>query len=237
MVCFTNSVDVLLKGQTLLIKKPLHWSSFDVVKKIKTLIKKKFGINKIKVGHAGTLDPLATGLLLVCIGQHTKKISLLQNQPKVYAGEITLGGITPSYDLETPIVKGFETKHINKNKIQSTVKQFIGEINQTPPVFSALKQNGERLYKKARRGEKLKLDSRKVNVMSFEIVNVDMPKITFIIKCGKGTYIRSIAHDFGLALKSGAYLSNLCRTEIGDYSLDNALDINTFEKKLNSLFS
>ena len=237
MMQVTNSIEALLNGHILLINKPFRWSSFDVIKKIKTLIKKKYNIKKIKVGHAGTLDPLATGLLLVCIGKYTKKISDLQNQQKVYTGEMTFGGSTPSYDLETPVINTFETKHITKNKIKATVNQFVGEINQTPPIFSALKKNGERLYKKARRGEKLKIPSRKVNVISFEILKIDMPKISFRITCSKGTYIRSIAHDFGIALKSGAYLSKLCRIEIGNYSLKDALDVHTFEEKLNELFS
>ena len=229
-----ETVQDFLDGQILLINKPLGWTSFDVVKKIKNLIRTKYSLKKLKVGHAGTLDPLASGLLIVCTGKFTKRISELQGQAKMYTGDITLGGTTPSYDLETEIDTKFETNHITENFIKETTAQFIGEIEQKPPIFSALKRGGERLYEKARRGEKFEIEARKVSVHSFDITAIEMPKVGFEIKCGKGTYIRSIAHDFGAALNSGAHLSELCRTAIGDYQLTDALEVSDFEKQLNS---
>ena len=231
---FPETVQDFLDGQILLINKPLGWTSFDVVKKIKNLIRTKYSLKKLKVGHAGTLDPLASGLLIVCTGKFTKRISELQGQAKIYTGDITLGGTTPSYDLETEIDTKFETNHITENLIKETTAQFIGEIEQKPPIFSALKRGGERLYEKARRGESFEIKARKVNVHSFDIKAIEMPKVSFEIKCSKGTYIRSIAYDFGTALNSGAHLSKLCRTAIGDYQLADALDISDFEKQLNS---
>jgi len=231
---FPETVEDFLDGQILLINKPLGWTSFDVVRKIKNLIRTKYSLKKIKVGHAGTLDPLATGLLIVCTGKFTKRISELQGQAKIYTGEITLGGTTPSYDLETEIDATFETKHITEQLIKETTSEFIGEIDQKPPIFSALKRGGERLYEKARRGESFEIETRKVSVHSFDITAIEMPKVSFEITCSKGTYIRSIAYDFGLALDSGAHLSKLCRTAIGDYQLANALDVAIFEKQLNS---
>ena len=231
---FPETVEDFLDGQILLIDKPLGWTSFDVVKKIKNLIRTKYSLKKLKVGHAGTLDPLASGLLIVCTGKFTKRISELQGQAKVYTGDITLGGTTQSYDLETEIDTKFETNHITENLIKETTAQFIGEIEQKPPIFSALKRGGERLYEKARRGESFEIEARKVSMHSFDIKIIEMPKVSFEIKCGKGTYIRSIAHDFGAALNSGAHLSKLCRTAIGDYQLADALDISDFEKQLNS---
>ncbi len=228
-----NSKAHFLDGQTLLLKKPVGWTSFDVVRKIRFLIKKKYNLKKIKIGHAGTLDPLATGLLIICTGKYTKRISSIQKQKKTYTGVITLGATTASYDLETKINNTFETKHITKKLIEKTVNKFIGEIDQKPPIFSALKQDGERLYKKARRGEKVKLKSRKVTIHSFEITSFKMPHATFKICCSKGTYIRSIAHDFGISLDSGGYLSNLSRTAIGNHLLKDALDISEFEQILN----
>ena len=231
---FPETAQDFLDGQILLINKPLGWTSFDVVKKIKNLIRTKYSLKKLKVGHAGTLDPLANGLLIVCTGRFTKKISELQGQEKIYTGNITLGGTTASYDLETEIDTKFETNHISESLIKETTIQFIGEIDQKPPIFSALKRGGERLYKKARRGEIFEIEARKVSVHSFDIKSIEMPKVSFEITCNKGTYIRSIAHDFGTALNSGAHLSKLCRTAIGSYQLTNALDLSDFEKQLNS---
>ncbi len=231
---FPETVEDFLAGQILLINKPLGWTSFDVVKKIKNLIRTKYSLKKIKVGHAGTLDPLASGLLIVCTGKFTKRISELQGQAKIYTGDITLGGTTTSYDLETEVDKNFETSHITDELIKETTHQFTGEIYQKPPIFSALKRGGERLYEKARRGESIEIESRKVSVHSFGITAIEMPKVSFEIKCSKGTYIRSIAHDFGTAIKSGGHLSKLCRTAIGNYQLANALDVDEFEKQLNS---
>ncbi len=231
---FPKTAEEFLSGKIFLIDKPLGWTSFDLVKKMKNLIRTKYNLKKIKVGHAGTLDPLATGLLIVCTGRFTKRISKIQGQAKVYTGEITLGSTTPSYDLETEVGARYETSHITKELIQNTILNFIGEIDQIPPIFSALKRDGERLYEKARRGESIEIEARKVRVHSFEITAIEMPKISFKIMCGKGTYIRSIAHDFGAALNSGAHLSKLCRTAIGNYKLPDALNIFSFEKKLNS---
>jgi tRNA pseudouridine55 synthase len=231
---FPETVEDFLDGQILLINKPLGWTSFDVVRKIKNLIRTKYSLKKIKVGHAGTLDPLASGLLIVCTGKFTKRISKLQGQAKIYTGDITLGGTTPSYDLETEVDATFETSHISEELIKKTTSQFTGKIDQKPPIFSALKRGGERLYEKARRGESIEIEARKVSVHAFDITKIEMPKVSFEIKCGKGTYIRSIAYDFGLALNSGAHLSKLCRTAIGDYQLADALDVSNFEKQLNS---
>ena len=222
-----------LAGQMVLIDKPLGWSSFDVVKKIKHLISKKYNLKKLKVGHAGTLDPLATGLLIVCTGKFTKRISEIQGQEKTYTGTITLGGTTPSYDLETEVDNNYKTSHITKELIHQATKQFIGEIDQKPPIFSALKKGGERLYEKARRGEEIIIESRKIFVREFNIISIENFTVAFEIKCSKGTYIRSIANDFGAALNSGGYLSSLCRTAIGDYELSKGIDIESFEKLLN----
>ena len=225
--------DGFLNGQVLLIDKPIGWSSFDVVRKVKNLICEKHNLKKIKVGHAGTLDPLATGLLIICTGKFTKIISEIQGQEKTYTGTITLGGTTPSYDLETEIDTNYETSHISEKLILNTTKHFIGEINQKPPVFSALKKDGERLYKKARRGEKVEIESRKISVNQFNIISIENLNVNFEIICSKGTYIRSIAHDFGAKLNSGGYLSKLCRTAIGKNQLSDSVDIENFVRILN----
>ncbi len=222
-----------LDGQILLFNKPIGWSSFDVVKKIRTLILKKYNQKKIKIGHAGTLDPLASGLLLICTGKYTKKIIELQKKPKTYTGSFFLGATTASYDLETPIKSTYKIDHINEEKIELARLNFIGEIKQKPPIFSALKKGGERLYKKARRGEKIELKNRLVNIYEFKILSADLPIVDFEITCSKGTYIRSVANDFGEALKSGAYLSKLCRTSIGEYNLNKSYCINSFKQHLN----
>ncbi len=210
-------------GQVLLIDKPLNWTSFQVVNKIRWYIRQKFNIKKIKVGHAGTLDPLATGLLIICTGKFTKKINEYQAQTKEYTGTITLGGSTPSYDLETEINKKFATEHLTEALINKTTEQFTGEISQKPPIYSAIKKDGKRLYELARAGETTEIKSRQVTVHQFEITNVSLPKVDFRIVCSKGTYIRSIANDFGLAMNSGSHLSALRRTKIGDFLVDNAL--------------
>tara|TARA_B100001758_G_scaffold247497_1_gene265529 strand:- start:4157 stop:4861 length:705 start_codon:yes stop_codon:yes gene_type:complete len=233
MKFFPSSVDEFLSGQILLINKPLGWSSFDVVKKIKNLIRKKYELKKIKVGHAGTLDPLASGLLIVCTGKFTKKIPEIQIQKKTYTGIIRLGGTTASYDLETAVNNNYKTGHITEKLIRNATKKFIGNIDQTPPIFSALKKDGERLYEKARRGEKVEIKSRKVTIHQFKIISCKNLNVQFEIKCSKGTYIRSIANDFGAELNSGGYLSKLCRTEIGNYNIVKSIDINTFEELLN----
>ena len=230
-----NKETDFVSGALLLINKPPEWTSFDVVKKVRNLIKKKLQIKKIKVGHAGTLDPLATGLLIVCTGKFTKRIDEIQRQGKCYTGHFTLGASTPSFDLETKVNQTFETTHITKQLIEETAKQFEGELNQMPPIFSALKKDGERLYKLARKNKKVEIESRKVTIHSFKITKINMPEVSFKISCSKGTYIRSIANDFGKALNSGAHLSELCRIKIGGYDLKQATNIKELEEKINLL--
>lgn len=219
-----------LNGQIVLIDKPLGWSSFQAVNKLKWVLKKRFSLKKIKIGHAGTLDPLATGLLIICVGKFTKRIHEFQGQEKEYTGTITLGTTTPSYDLETAVDQTFETDHITEALVQRTTTRFIGEIDQAPPIFSALKKDGKRLYEYAREGKEVAIPTRKVTVTQFEITGIAFPQITFRIVCSKGTYIRSIAHDFGKALGAGGHLSSLRRTKIGVYNVDNALDPEVFEE-------
>ncbi|WNM19875.1 tRNA pseudouridine(55) synthase TruB [Flavobacterium capsici] len=221
------------KGQILLIDKPLTWSSFQAVNKLKYLLKRKYNLpKKFKIGHAGTLDPLATGLLIVCTGKFTKKINEIQGQAKEYTGTITVGATTPSYDLETEIDQKFPIEHITAELIQKTTEKFLGEINQKPPIFSAIKKDGVRLYEHARAGETIEIPSRKTTIYEFEITRIELPEIDFRVKCSKGTYIRSLAYDFGKALHSGAYLSVLRRTKIGDYSVENGLTPKEFEQNL-----
>ena len=221
-----------LAGQTLLIDKPLNWSSFQVVNKLRWLIRKQYDIKKIKVGHAGTLDPLATGLLLICTGKSTKTINELQGQIKEYTGTITLGATTASYDLESEIEATFPTDHITTELIHETTQQFVGVIDQFPPVFSALKKGGKRLYEYARAGEKVEVASRQIEIKAFEITSIKENEVDFRVVCSKGTYIRSLAHDFGKALNSGAHLSKLRRTKIGDYDVAKALSVEAFESQL-----
>jgi tRNA pseudouridine55 synthase len=215
-------------GQVLLIDKPLTWTSFQVVNKLRWEIRQRFNIKKIKVGHAGTLDPLATGLLIICTGKQTKQIDSYQGQIKEYIGTFTLGATTPSYDLETEIDNTFPTTHITEALLHETTKQFTGEIQQKPPIFSAIKKDGKRLYELARKGETTEIKERTVTVDTFEITRINLPEVDFRIICSKGTYIRSIAFDYGKALNSGGHLSALRRTKIGDFSVDNALSIEGF---------
>ena len=222
------------EGQVILIDKPLEWTSFQAVNKVRWLIRKSFGIKKIKVGHAGTLDPLATGLLIICTGKFTKKIDTFQAQEKEYTGTFTLGATTPSYDLETEIDQTFDISEITSEKIHEATTQFIGEIQQQPPVFSALKKEGKRLYEFARSGEEVEIPFRTVTISEFEITKVELPNIDFRVVCSKGTYIRSLAHDFGKALNNGAHLSALRRTKIGEFSVENAVGIEAFEASLPS---
>lgn len=221
-----------LEGQLLLVDKPLGWTSFQAVNKLKWVLRQRFKLKKIKIGHAGTLDPLATGLLIICVGKFTKRIHEFQGQEKEYTGTITLGGTTPSYDLETEINQTFNTDHITEELIKNTTKEFIGEIDQAPPIFSALKKDGKRLYEYAREGKEIEIKTRKVTIKSFEITRIDFPNVMFKIVCSKGTYIRSIANDYGKALDSGAHLSKLRRTKIGDYNVDIAIDPLDFEKTM-----
>ena len=221
-------------GQILVFDKPLEWTSFQLVNKVRWLIRKSSGIKKIKVGHAGTLDPLATGVLVICTGKFTKRIPELQGTEKEYTGTFTLGATTPSFDMETEVDKTFETSHISKENLEEAALKFTGEIEQIPPVFSALKKDGKRLYEYARKGEEVKVESRPVTIKEFEVDATRFPEVDFRIVCSKGTYIRSMANDFGLALNSGAYLSVLKRTRVGEFGIENALDLESFEKLLPS---
>ena len=223
----------ILEGQILLIDKPLHWSSFQAVNKLKYILKRKYDLpKKFKIGHAGTLDPLATGLLIVCTGKFTKRITEIQGQAKEYTGTFTIGATTPSYDLETEIDATFPTEHISKTLILETTQQFLGEIDQKPPVFSAIKKDGIRLYEHARAGSAVEISSRKTTIHEFEITRIALPEIDFRVVCSKGTYIRSLAFDFGKALHSGGHLSALRRTKIGDYSVEDAIIVTNFEVSL-----
>ena len=221
-----------LNGEIILIDKPLDWTSFQVVNKIRWLIRSTFGIKKIKVGHAGTLDPLASGLLILCTGKMTKSIEQFMGQEKEYTGTFTLGSTTPSYDLETEVDNTFPTDHITEELLQATLNQFVGTIDQYPPVFSALKKDGKRLYEFAREGIEVEIPARKVNIHSFELTQKVIPKVDFKVICSKGTYIRSLANDYGKALNSGAHLSALRRTRIGEFNIEQAISIEDFEKQI-----
>ncbi|WP_291139000.1 tRNA pseudouridine(55) synthase TruB [Flavobacterium sp. UBA7663] len=223
------NAEEILAGKVLLIDKPLKWSSFQAVNKLKYILKRKYDLpKKFKIGHAGTLDPLATGLLIICTGKFTKSITEIQAQAKEYTGTIVVGATTPSYDLETEVNATFPTEHITEALILETTKQFIGEIDQKPPVFSAIKKDGKRLYEHARAGEEVEIPSRKTTIHEFEITRIQLPEVDFRVKCSKGTYIRSLAYDFGLALQSGGHLTALRRTKIGDYSVENAITPDDF---------
>lgn len=221
-----------LEGKVLRIDKPLEWTSFDVVNKIRYALRKNFNIKKIKVGHAGTLDPLATGLLIICTGRATKQINDYMGQEKEYTGTIRLGATTPSYDLETEVDQVFATDHLNEDMLRRTTEKFVGEIEQVPPLFSAIKKEGERAYEKARRGEDVELNSRQVFIREFEITGVEEKDVHFRVVCSKGTYIRSLAHDFGKALQTGGHLVALRRTKIGEFSVEGALGPLEFVEQL-----
>jgi tRNA pseudouridine55 synthase len=224
-----NSKNIFEEGQVLFINKPLHWTSFDAVRKIRDLLHIK------KVGHAGTLDPLATGLLIICTGKFTKKISEYMAREKEYTGSFTLGAVTPTYDLESKPQDLKPYENINVEMISSAVTQFIGEIMQIPPAHSAIKKDGKRVYKLARSGQEVKLDPRKVFIREFEINRIELPNIYFRVVCSTGTYIRSLANDLGKVLGCGAYLSSLCRTRIGEFRLEDAMTIDEFEQKVQSI--
>ena len=230
-----NTAEEFLNGQILLIDKPLHWTSFQAVNKLKWALKTKLNLpKKFKIGHAGTLDPLATGLLLICTGKFTKRITELQGQAKEYTGTFFIGATTPSYDLETEIDQTYSSAHIDEALINETVKQFLGEIDQKPPIFSAIKKEGVRLYEHARAGVAVEIASRKTTIYEFEITRIALPEIDFRVLCGKGTYIRSLAFDFGKAMNSGSHLTALRRTKIGDYDVKNAIDFELFENSLDN---
>lgn len=217
------------EGQLILIDKPLGWTSFQVVNKVRWLIKKKFHLKKLKVGHAGTLDPLASGILIVCTGKFTKKIDDFQAQEKEYTGTFTLGATTPSYDAETEINLRFNLSELTEDAVKNNVSHFIGKIQQQPPIFSALKKEGKRLYEYARSGEEVAIPMREILISEFELTRIAIPEVDFRVVCSKGTYIRSLAHDFGKKLNNGAYLSKLRRTKIGDFHVDNAVSIEYLE--------
>ena len=223
-----KTVEEYKNGQLLLIDKPLEWTSFQVVNKLRWHIRKTFQIKKIKVGHAGTLDPLATGLLIICTGKKTKQIEQYQAQVKTYTGTLVLGSTTPSYDLETEIDTTYPTTHITEDLIHQTTAKFTGTIEQYPPVFSALKKDGKRLYEFAREGKEVEISARKIVIDFFNITATNGLEVDFEIQCSKGTYIRSLAHDFGKALNSGAHLSALRRTKIGNFSVDHAISVDAF---------
>ena len=223
------SINIYEEGQVLLINKPLRWTSFDVIKKIRNLIKVK------KVGHAGTLDPLATGMLIVCTGKFTKKINEYMAQEKEYTGTITLGAVTPTYDLESEPEKFKSVENISPEMIHKTTNIFKGEIMQTPPAHSAIKVDGKRLYELAREGKEVKPEPRKIIIHEFEITSLELPVVHFRVVCSTGTYIRSLAFYFGKELGCGGYLSSLCRTRIGSFLLKDAFTMEAFEKKVKSI--
>lgn len=222
------STEDFLEGQIILIDKPLNWSSFQAVSKLKWAILKTHKLKKIKIGHAGTLDPLATGLLVICTGKFTKKIQEIQDASKTYTGVITLGASTPSFDMETSVNATFETKHIDAKLIEDTRLKFLGEIQQYPPIFSALKKDGKRLYELAREGKQIDIPSRKITIEKLDFQTNNLPLLPFEIQCSKGTYIRSFADSFGKALHSGGYLSELRRTKIGNFSVEKAYSPDEF---------
>ena len=221
------------KGEILFIDKPLQWTSFDVVNKIRYLISGYTGIRKIKVGHAGTLDPLATGLLIICTGKFTKRIQEFQGLDKEYTGVFFIGATTPSYDRETKTDKEFDISHVNEELLLKTAKKFVGTFNQVPPLYSAVNIEGKRAYKFARNNEDVKLPPKKITIQEFELTEIRLPEVHFRVVCSKGTYIRSLARDFGKALGSGSYLTSLTRIKIGDYDLSKAITIEDFEIILN----
>ena len=228
------TLEQLQEGHVFLIDKPLDWTSFDVVNKLRWNIRKAYKVKKIKVGHAGTLDPKATGLLIVCCGKMTKQIDQIQAQEKTYTGTIKLGATTPTYDLESKENQHFNIDHLTEEIIHQTTQQFVGDLEQIPPMHSAIKKDGKRLYELARAGEEVELHPRKIHIKKFEITRIDLPFVDFEIECSKGTYIRSMAHDYGKALNSGGYLTALRRTKIGDFDVIDAqnevLELSFFEQ-------
>ncbi|HPT01575.1 MAG TPA: tRNA pseudouridine(55) synthase TruB [Bacteroidales bacterium] len=219
-------------GEIILVNKPYRWTSFDVIGALRSFFKKELAMPKVKIGHAGTLDPLATGLMILCTGKATKRIEEFMGLEKEYTGTFVLGASTASFDLEKPVDQVFPTEHITDGMIADVVSSLTGDIMQVPPIFSAIKINGKRAYKSARKGADLELQPRSVNVREFEITRLAMPEVDFRIVCSKGTYIRALARDFGQALGSGAYLSALCRTRIGPYRLADAYEIEQFKELL-----
>jgi len=222
------------EGEVLLFNKQLHWTSFQLVNKVRWLIKRKLKVKKIKVGHAGTLDPLATGMMILCTGKKTKEIDLYQAAEKEYVATIKLGSTTPSYDGETAENYFFATKHINEELIKKAFLNFLGAIEQYPPIFSAIKVGGKKLYESARKGEEVELKPRSISIQEIELLSINMPYVEFRVSCSKGTYIRSLAFDIGKALNSGAWLCKLQRTKIGEYDLKNAIELHDFQEMMKS---
>lgn len=225
-----KEINSFQEGKVLLIDKEINWTSFDAVNKIRILLKNHLGIKKIKVGHAGTLDPLATGLIIVCTGKMTKQITSFQDLQKEYVAVLKFGETTPSFDLESDVDKTFPTNHITKESLLKVLESFVGEIDQVPPLFSAKYINGTRAYEYARKGSELALKAQKVKIFSIELITFEMPFVKIKVICSKGTYIRSLTRDIGKALESGAYLSKLRRIGIGHYNVNNAISISEFEK-------
>jgi tRNA pseudouridine55 synthase len=228
-------VNPFLDGQILLVNKPLGWTSFDVVKKVRNVISRETGIRKIKVGHAGTLDPLADGLLIICTGRFTKKIEQFQEMEKEYTGTFFIGATTPSFDKETDIDQQWDISHLKEETILKCSERFIGESDQIPPLFSAIKTDGVRAYHHARNQETIELKPRRITISRFDLTRIALPEVDFIVTCSKGTYIRSLARDFGKALNSGAHLTSLTRTRIGTYQLTDAVALQEFEQSLREL--
>ena len=219
-------------GEILAFDKPYRWTSFDVVGKVRWLLCKKLGVKKLKVGHSGTLDPLATGVLLLCTGKATKRIEELQKHTKEYEAEIMLGATTPSYDMEHPVNETFPYEHITREMVENTLTRFIGDIAQRPPLFSACKVDGKRAYDLARKGSDMQLEPKQIRIDNIELLEYELPKIKIRVTCGKGTYIRSLARDIGEALQSGAYLTALSRTRIGEYKIENCITPEAFPEWL-----
>lgn len=223
-----------VSGEIIPINKPYTWTSFQIVNKVRYHLSRKYGIKRFKVGHAGTLDPLATGVLLLCTGKATKRIEELQNHTKEYVAEITLGATTPSYDLEHPVNATFPYEHITKEMVEETLKRFIGTIAQRPPLFSACKVDGKRAYDLARGGSDIQLAPKQIRIDEIELLDYDLPRIKIRVVCGKGTYIRSLARDIGEALNSGGHLSDLQRTRIGNYRIENCITPEAFQEWLDN---
>lgn len=219
-------------GEVIAFDKPLDWTAFRLVGRVRWLLCRRLGVKKLKVGHAGTLDPKATGVEILCTGKATKRIEELQRCTKEYVAEILLGATTPSFDLELPVDRTFPTEHITREMIEATLPQFIGDIRQVPPVFSACKINGDRAYDLARKGKEVELQAKTIRIDAIEIVDCSLPRLTLRIVCGKGTYIRALARDLGTALGSGAHLTGLRRTRVGDYDLARCHTLESFEELL-----
>ena len=224
-----------LEGEVLLFDKPAGWTSFDLVKKVRNVISRYMGVKKVKVGHAGTLDPMATGLMILCTGKATRKIEQFQGMDKTYVAELLFGKTTPSFDLETEVEQEFPYEHITRSRLEEVLEQFTGEIEQLPPAYSAKRVKGRRAYDLARKGEEVELKPQRVTIHAMEILDFALPKCTLKVTCSKGTYIRSLARDIGKALESGAVLSALRRTEIGPYNVRNAVTVSDFEKSLQAM--